>query len=157
MIHFWSGKLLLDRFLRATSVRTGRPTHTPISQNTGGSCYFAIPWTPWTPWTPLCTLIFESRVYRTTVTAKNDNGNTRPACPRTNRPPHALAPLRLPRHSAVTAMSIGLVRVGGRVHRHRARSPRHRPSRRHYTALVLIVVFGVSDRVDRLPPRASHT
>ena len=35
----------------------------------------------WTPWTPLCTRIFENRFYRTAVTAKNDNGNARPACP----------------------------------------------------------------------------
>ena len=33
--------------------------------------------------TPLYTPIFESRVYRTTVTAKNDNGNGRPPRPRT--------------------------------------------------------------------------
>ena len=46
-----------------------------------GSASSAEPWTPWTPWTPLCTRIFENGSYRTAVTAKNDNGNTRPACP----------------------------------------------------------------------------
>ena len=58
----------------------GLLTPPSVSRNTGGGCYFAV---SWTLWTPLCTPIFESRVYRTTVTAKNDNGNGRPPRPRT--------------------------------------------------------------------------
>ena len=62
----------------------------------GGRRYFAAFWTRWTPWTPLCTQIFENWVYGTAVTAKNHNGNARPACPEgSTGPPVTTTPLFL--------------------------------------------------------------